>query len=102
MGTLQKLKAFRDFIRCLPGVNTAKDYDLVVEIGYHQLEGKPVTLKQLLHLDIAAPATIRRHLAKLIKDGKVIQHKVQSDHRAVQYLLSDDTLRDLINCAARL
>ncbi len=75
-------------ISSLPGLRTYKDFDITVEIGFHQENGKPISLKQLLLLEVASAATVRRHLANLIKDGTVIRHVSKDDRRSVHYTLS--------------
>jgi len=72
----------------LPGFKTYKDFDIAIEIGHHELNGKPLTQKQLLLLNIASPATVRRHLSRLIKTGLVVKHEYPNDHRVTCFSLS--------------
>ena len=71
----------------LPGIKTYKDFDITIEIGFHQEMGNPLSLKQLLLLNVASAATVRRHLAKLIKSGTVIQHVSRNDRRCIHFTL---------------
>jgi len=88
MDTFKKLKAAREHLVLLPGLKTYKDFDIAIEIGYHERIGKPLSLKELLLLETASPATVRRHLNKLIKGGMVIKSTPQNDHRMVRFTLS--------------
>ncbi len=47
------------------------DFNIAVEIGYHQEHGTPLTLRQLSLRDIAAFATVRKRLERLIQAGIV-------------------------------
>lgn len=102
MNTYKKLKLIRSFIARLPGLKSYKDFDIAVEIGYHQRMGKPLTLKQLLLLDIAAGATVRRHLSRMIREGTVIKITPPNDHRTVHFTLSQDTIRTLDQCLEKI
>jgi len=88
MDTFKKLKAAREHLVQLPGLKTYKDFDIAVEIGYHEKIGQPLSLKQLLLLEVGSPATVRRHLNKLIKNGFVIKTICPGNQRAVQFSLS--------------
>jgi hypothetical protein len=67
---------------------TAEDFDLVCEIGYHMERGTPLTMKQLLLLDIASSATLQRRLARLRRLNVVQQRKSDIDGRIVEFLLA--------------
>ena len=88
MDTYKKLKKLRQQIVLLPGLKTYKDFDIAVEIGHHELNGKPLTQKQLLLLNIASHATTRRHLDNLMRLGLVEKHQNQSDRRLSELKLS--------------
>lgn len=88
MGTFKKLKAVRALLSHLPGIKTCKDFDITIEIGFHQEKLRPLSLKQLLLLNVASDATVRRHLAMLIKAGTVIRHVSQEDGRSIHFTLS--------------
>jgi hypothetical protein len=48
MGAFERLRALRAFKkRSLPFVKSLEDFDPVIEIGYHQEQGKALTLKQV-------------------------------------------------------
>jgi DNA-binding MarR family transcriptional regulator len=77
------LKKIRDFERRhLPFLRSVIDFDIVIEIGYAEEQGQPLTLKQLLLLNICSRTTVRRKLATLIEQGIIIRRKHANDHRA--------------------
>lgn len=84
----------RDFERSrLPFLNSVIDFDIIIEIGYAEEEGKPLTLKQLLLLISTSRTTVRRRLAKLIEQGVVVQRKSSSDQRANLLTISPASLK---------
>jgi DNA-binding MarR family transcriptional regulator len=77
------LKKIREFERRhLPFLRSVIDFDIVIEIGYAEEQGQPLTLKQLLLLDICSRTTVRRKLATLIEQGIIIRRKHANDHRS--------------------
>lgn len=88
MDTYIKLRKLREHIVLLPGLRTYKDFDIAIEIGHHELTGNVLTQKQLLLLDIASPATVRRHLNRLVKTGLVEKKVDTNDHRVIYFTLS--------------
>lgn len=77
------LKKIREFERLqMPFLKSLIDFDIVIEIGYLEEQGQPLTLKQLFLLKISSRTTVRRKLAKLIEQGIVIRRKHANDHRA--------------------
>lgn len=95
MATFKKLKKVRSILNELPGVATYTEFDILIEIGYYQEHGSPLTLKQLLLLGISSQATVRRHLGRLVKDGIVIKTESINDHRSVILTLSGNTIQTL-------
>jgi hypothetical protein len=88
------LKKIREFERRqLPFLKSVFDFDIVVEIGYAEEQGKPLTLKRLLLLNISSRTTLRCKLAKLIEQGIVIQRKHANDHRARLLMISPSTVK---------
>ena len=105
MGTFRKLKAVRTLLSHLPGRKSYKDFkdfDITIEIGFHQEKGKPLSLKQLLLLEVASVATVRRHLARLIKAGTVIRHVSQDDHRSIHFTLSKTVISSMDHCLRQI
>ncbi len=77
------LKKIREFERQqLSFLKSVSDFDIVIEIGYAEEQGQPLTLKQLFLLNICSRTTVRRKLAILIEEGIVFRRKHANDHRA--------------------
>ena len=77
---LRKIREFER--RHLPFLRSVIDFDIVIEIGYAEEQGQPITLKQLLLLNICSRTTVRRKLATLVEQGIIIRRKHANDHRA--------------------
>jgi DNA-binding MarR family transcriptional regulator len=89
MGVFETLRALRGFERrYLPFVKTLEDFDLLLEIGYHQEQGRSVTLKELLLAGIGSIATVQRRLSTLRQIGVVQMTRSKEDARTVELLLS--------------
>jgi DNA-binding MarR family transcriptional regulator len=83
------LKMIRAFERLqLTFLKSVVDFDIVIEIGYAEEQGQPLTLKQLFLLNYSSRTTVRRKLAKLIEQGIVIRRKHANDHRASLLIIS--------------
>jgi hypothetical protein len=88
------LKKIRDFERQhLPFLKSIVDLDIVIEIGYAEEQGQPLTLKQLFLLNIRSRTTVRRKLRRLIDQGIVTRRKQASDHRASLLTISASSIR---------
>jgi DNA-binding MarR family transcriptional regulator len=88
------LRKIRGFQRLqLPFLNTLSDFDIVIEIGYAEELGNPLTLKQLFLLKICSRTTVRRKLARLIDQGVVVPRKHSTDRRATLLLISPSTIK---------
>ena len=88
------LKKIREFERRqLPFLRSVVDFDIVIEIGYAEEQGQPLTLKQLLLLNICSRTTVRRKLARLIEQGIVIRRKQVNDHRASLLIISHSSVK---------
>jgi DNA-binding MarR family transcriptional regulator len=86
------LKKIREFEKLqLPFVKSIADFDVVIEIGYAEEQGQPLTLKQLFLLDISSRTTVRRRLAKLIEQGIVVRRKHSNDNRASLLTISNSS-----------
>ena len=89
MRVFERLRALRIFEKQQLGfLRTIEDHNLVREIGYHQAEGKPLTLKQLFLLDVGSVATVQRRLRRLKQLGFVGQHRSPVDGRAIELTLT--------------
>ena len=88
------LKKIREFERQqLPFLRSVVDFDIIIEIGYAEEQGQPLTLKQLFLLDIRARSTVRRKLARLIEQGVVIRRKLVNDHRSSLLVISASSIK---------
>ena len=88
------LKKIREFERRqLPFLRAVVDFDIVIEIGYAEEQGQPLTLKQLFLLNISSRTTVRRKLARLIEQGIVIRRKQVNDHRASVLKISPSSVK---------
>jgi len=64
-----------------PCLQSHIDSALIVEIGYYEERGRPLTIKGLLLLELGAPATVRRRLQRLVDMGLVHKRPVNHDRR---------------------
>ena len=88
------LKKIREFERKqLPFLKSIVDFDIVIEIGYAEEQGQPLTLKQLLLLNFCSRTTVRRKLARLIEQGIVIRRKHANDHRSSFLIISPSSVK---------
>jgi hypothetical protein len=88
------LRKIREFERLqLPFLKSVVDFDIVIEIGYAEEQGQPLTLKQLFLVNISSRTTVRRKLAKLIEKGMVIRRKHANDNRASLLLISSSSAK---------
>ena len=90
---LKKIRAFERLQ--LPFLKSIADFDIVIEIGYAEEREQPLTLKQLLLMNISSRATVRRKLARLIEQGIVIRRKHANDHRASLLTISPSSVKRL-------
>ncbi|HEY5505488.1 MAG TPA: hypothetical protein VIK28_10040 [Sedimentisphaerales bacterium] len=88
------MKKIREFERRqLPFLRSVVDFDIVIEIGYAEEQGQPLTLKQLFLLNIRARSTVRRKLARLIEQGIVIRREHANDHRSTLLIISPSSVK---------
>ena len=96
MHVFQKLRALSAFERDhLNFFSSAEDPHLIAEIGSCQAQGSPMTLKQLLLLDVGSLATVQRRLRRLTELGLVHHKRTSHDRRAVELTLTPKCLRML-------
>ena len=74
--------------RYLPFLKTLNDFDIAAEIGLHELTGPPLTVKQLLLLDLAPSVTVLRRLDRLCNLGVVSRTRSLSDGRVNELRLA--------------
>jgi DNA-binding MarR family transcriptional regulator len=88
------LKKIREYERQqLPFLKSVIHFDILIEIGYAEEQGQPLTLKQLFLVNVSSRTTVRRKLAKLIEQGIVIRRKHANDHRASLLIISSSTVK---------
>lgn len=75
----KRLQAFTQ--KSFPCLQSPIDSALIVEIGYCEEQGHPLTMKGLLLLKLGAPATVRRRLQRLVDLGLVHKRRVNHDGR---------------------
>jgi hypothetical protein len=88
------LRKIREYQRGqIPFLRSVVEWDMVIEIGYAEERGDPITLKQLLLLNICSRNTMRRKLAQLIEQQIVLRRQNSHDRRANKLVISPVTLR---------
>jgi DNA-binding MarR family transcriptional regulator len=88
--TIREKRAYER--RVLPFFKTIVDFDIGCEIGYHQLAGCPLTVKQLLLVSLAPPATVMRRLDRLCALGIVERKRSPRDGRVHELLLAREVI----------
>jgi DNA-binding MarR family transcriptional regulator len=89
MTTFRKLRELRLFQRRqLPSLRSIEDFDVVLEIGYHQELGDPLTLKRLFLQNVGSVATVQRRLGRLKRLGIVLQKRSEHDRRNLELMVS--------------
>lgn len=88
------LRKIREFEKLqLSFLRSIIDFDIVIEIGYAEETGHPLTLKQLFLVEISSRTTVRRKLAQLIEQGVVIRRKDANDQRASLLIISPASVK---------
>lgn len=87
--------------RFLPFLKTVVDLDIACEVGFHQLAGTPLTVKHLLLLNLAPPATVLRRLDRLCALSVLLRTRSHRDGRVHEIQLAPDTLRLFANYGRR-
>ena len=84
MNIFNNLKAARAFQKgSLKFLETMEDQDIVLEIGYHEELGAPLTVKQLTLIGIGSQATVHRRQMRLRRLGVIRQTVSRTDGRVV-------------------
>lgn len=76
-----------------PSIVSIQDFNLVTEIGLHQINSSPLSVKQLLLLRIAPTRTILRRLQRLKTLGIVIHTTCTQDRRSRELTISPSALK---------
>ncbi|SRR5579885_2926600 len=94
MALFERLRALRAFKKKnLPFLETIEDFDLLLEIAYHQERGEPLTMKQVYLLGIASLATVQRRLRRLREAGAIHQVRSAQDGRTLELRITPRVLR---------
>ena len=90
--TCQDLEPFRRqrvfARRYLPFLKTLADFDITSEVGFHELSAAPLTVKQLLLLELAPPVTVFRRLNRLCDLGIIVRTRSLRDRRVHELRLA--------------
>ena len=92
-------------MKLLPSIQTAADFDIVLEVGMAQESNRSMGTKTLFEARLAAPATISRRLERLKKLGVIKQRPVTNDRRRRDFVLSvpvHENLRELARVCRRV
>jgi hypothetical protein len=74
--------------RYLPFLKTLTDFDIACEVGFHELSGRPLTVKHLMLLEIAPAVTVFRRLERLCFHGVILRTRSARDGRVHELRLS--------------
>ena len=92
MTSFRKLKLIREFERNrMPHLRSHEDFDIVIEIGYHEEIGEPLTLKCLILLGISSAATVQRRVHALVEAGTLTRTRSETDRRSLKLGVSKQT-----------
>ena len=93
-GTFESIRQRRAFERrCLPFLKTVIDFDITCEVGYSQLLGRPLIVKQLLLLRLGPPVSVLRRLDRLCEANVITRTRSPSDGRVHELRLTTEILR---------
>ncbi len=90
-GKLRALRAYKK--KHLPFIETIEDFDLLLEIAYHQELGSSLTMKQVYLLGVASVATVQRRLRRLRQHGAVQQLRSEEDGRSLELRITPKVLK---------
>lgn len=77
----------------MPFLKSIVDFDIVIEVGYAEEQGQPLTLKQLLLLNLSSRTTVRRRLARLIVQGTIRRRRNVNDRRSSLLTVSSPSIK---------
>ncbi len=69
------------------------DLDILIEIGYAEEQERPLTLKQVLLLNLSSRTTVRRRLASLLEQGVIRRRKNAKDQRSSLLTISSSSAK---------
>jgi len=92
MTAFKKLKTIREFEKAhMPHLRSHEDFDIVIEVGFHEESGQPLTLKCLLLLGITSTSTTQRRVHALVEAGILTRTRSTSDRRSILLGVSSQT-----------
>jgi len=87
------LKNFNQLaVRHVEQFGTRDDFKILLEIATHQEAGDPLTLKRLMLCCSVPESTLKRRLARLVRQRYVIKEMTAEDRRVHCYTVADKTL----------
>lgn len=86
-------------LRHIEQLGTREDFTILLEIAAGQTEVNCLTLKQLVLSASIPESTLKRRLARLVRQKLVIKRITKNDHRVSCYSLSEKTLKILRDLA---
>jgi len=86
----------------LPALMSLVDFDIVVEIGYAEECGKPLTAGMLDGLKLTSRTSLHRRLNALLEAGVLGKEKLATDRRCTIFVVRPRTLAALHQYAAML
>ena len=72
----------------VPFLKTEVDFDIVCEVGFHELALVPLTVKQLVLLELAPQMTVVRRLNRLCDLGIILRQRSVRDARVHELRLA--------------
>lgn len=86
----------------LPALMSLVDFDIVVEIGYAEETGRPLTAGALDGLKLTSRTSLHRRLKALLEAGVLGKEKMATDKRCTIFVVRPRTLAALHHYAAML
>ena len=77
----------------MPFLKSIVDFDILIEIGYAEEQQHPLTLKQILLMNLSSRTTVRRRLVTLIELGIIKSRKNANDQRSSILTISTPSLK---------
>lgn len=96
LATFDRLREIRAFERRNLGfLATCEDHDLLWEIGWHQAQGRPLTVKRIFLLGLGSVPTVQRRLARLRRLGVIARQRCEQDRRSVEVTIAPKVMKVL-------
>jgi len=95
----QEVRRRRTMILGTPDLFSEPAWDMILDLAYHQLHAKPVSVKMACIASNVPVSTALRYLGKMEEDGIVQRIKDKSDRRREFVVLTDDFMTKLYRLA---